>query len=69
MAIRLEYTRKFLKMDVLAFTTQLKARCATWYIETQFTTTVGKRWQTKYAENCSNSGLNAPSNRLRASNL
>ena len=37
-------------MGVLAFTRKQKAKCVTWYIETQSTTTVRKRFETKYGE-------------------
>ena len=37
-------------MDFLAFSRQQKAKCVTWYMETQSITTVRRRFQTKYGE-------------------
>ena len=35
-------------MDFLAYTAQQKAKCVTWYIETQSITRVQRKFQTKY---------------------
>ena len=41
-------TQQFLKMDFLACTAQQKAKCVTWYIETQSITRVQRKFQKKY---------------------
>lgn len=38
-------------MDALAFLTQEKAKCVTWYMETQFNRTVRKRFQKSMEKN------------------
>ncbi len=42
--------RQFVKMEFLTFSMQQKAKYVTWYMETQFITTVRRWYQTKYGE-------------------